>query len=310
MATKPLRSVSLIFSPYHAGVRGVGVAQGPSYIRDRGLTQTLEQLGLAVREREIEPVDGFEGDIGRSFEVIRRIARLVTEECDAESFPIVLSGNCNASVGVAAGLCGSRRFAGSAQLGCVWFDAHDDFNIPDTVISGYFDSMAVAMLTGLCWKGLLETVPGHRPLAADHITFVGLRDVTDLERSRVVEAGFDVVWGSVENKVDYQGELGGILDKKKQDKKKLEDTMIHLDLDCLDISLGKVNQFAAPGGLLEDDLHACLKTISARTRPASLTVASFDPTLGGGQRIADITVQAIKTFIGSLVASGTLSVES
>jgi hypothetical protein len=38
------------------------------------------------------------------------------------------------------------------DVGAVWFDAHGDFNTPDTSPSGYFDGMALAH--------------GHRPLLA------------------------------------------------------------------------------------------------------------------------------------------------
>jgi arginase family enzyme len=52
----------------------------------------------------------------------------------------------------------------SKNFGCVWFDAHDDYNIPDTVLSGYLDSQALALLAGECWKGMLKTVPGHESI--------------------------------------------------------------------------------------------------------------------------------------------------
>ena len=83
------------------------------------------------------------------------------------SFPVVLAGNCCASVGVAAGLCAAAEEAGQADknsLRCVWFDAHDDYNISDTVVSGYFDSQGIAMMARECWKALMETVPGFRPV--------------------------------------------------------------------------------------------------------------------------------------------------
>lgn len=249
---------------------------------------------MTVRELEIDPVDDFEGEIGRSFEIIRRTSILVTQERNAGSFPIILSGNCSASVGVAAGLNASAKLQGS-ELGCVWFDAHDDFNTPDTLASGYFDSMPIAMLADRCWKGLLQSVPGHQALDLERLVHVGMRDVTDAEKARVVDAGFDVVWGSEERKVDFEGQLGTVLKNKS-----MGPTLVHLDLDCLDVSLGKVNKFSAAGGLFEAELLGCLKLISTSTQPVALTVASFDPNLGDGDAIADIAVRAIQVFVETL----------
>jgi len=67
---------------------------------------------------EIPTVDEFEGEIGRSFKVIRRVSRDVKRAVEEGAFPVVLAGNCNATVGVVARLrpesddlevCGSTR---------------------------------------------------------------------------------------------------------------------------------------------------------------------------------------------------------
>ncbi|KAJ0114173.1 Arginase [Diaporthe amygdali] len=301
MPRAPLQQISLIFSPYHVGFRARGPGAGPGFLKARGLAKSLQVFGLPVHEVEIEPVDEFEGEIGRSFEVIRRTAKLVTQARQQNAFPIVLAGNCSSAVGVAAGLHASGGFEDN-QLGCVWFDAHDDFNTPDTVLSGYFDSMPIAMLAGQCWKGMLETVPGHRAISLDRLVHVGMRDVNDLERTRVEKAGFDVIWGSTERHIDFKAELRTVLQRKQ-----LRRTMVHFDVDSLDISIGRANRFAAPGGLLETDIVGCFEEISKAAEPVSLTVASFDPSYEGAQNLASVAIESIKTFIQSLVRSGVLA---
>ncbi|KAK1523798.1 uncharacterized protein CCOS01_08885 [Colletotrichum costaricense] len=301
MSKLPLKSLSLILSPYHVGQLNKGPGAGPAFLKTSGLDSTLRSLGLPVHKVQVEPVDGHEGEIGRSFEVIRRTANLVAQERRRGSFPIILAGNCSSAVGVAAGLHASRA-SGDGGLGCVWFDAHDDFNTPDTVMSGYFDSMPIAMLAGQCWKGLLRTVPGHEAVDLERLVHVGMRDVNDLERARVEEAGFDVVWGSTERKVDFGAELGVVLQRKK-----LGATMVHFDVDSLDTSIGHANRFAAPGGLLREDIIGCFEGIPEKTEPMSLTVASFDPSYEGAENLAAVAVEAIKVFLQMLVKSGVLA---
>ena len=242
-----------------------------------------------MRVEEIPPVDDFFGEIGKSFELLRRTSKLVTQASKSNSFPIVLSGNCMASVGVAAGLK-------TDDLGCVWFDAHDDYNTPDTMMSGYLDSTGVSMMAGESFKALMDTVPGHRPFDLRRFVFCGIRDVTDVERRRVEDSPMKAVWGNTDTRVNFASELGTVLDQESSGS-----CMVHLDLDALDISYGRVNQFSAAGGLFEGDLQSCLGVIAAKMLPLSLTVASYDPNLDGGDKIADIAVNAIRTLLQLLV---------
>lgn len=306
MAQTMLKSVTIIYSPYHVGFYNRGVGAGPDFIRSLGVVQALKDLGVSVREIEIGPVDEFEGEIGRSFELFRRTSTLVSEAHNSNSFPIVLSGNCSAAVGVAAGYNRSLRARKTGEkLGCIWFDAHDDYNTPDTVVSGYFDSQPIAMLAGECWKGIVGSVKGHEAMdIREKLVHVGLRDVNEVERQRVLDAGFDVVWGDENGgrMEDFAGRLRGFLEEKD-----LGPTMLHFDVDALDLSLGKANQFSVAGGLFEEDLLACYDVIVQRTRPVSLTMASFDPSGEGAENIGLITIRSIKSLVGSLIKGGIIA---
>jgi len=300
MRAQVVKSLSVIVSPFHVGIRGSKTGAGPLFLQQHGLIPALEELGLPVRRVEVEPVDETEDEVARSFEVLRRTARVVAQERRAGSFPVVLSGDCSGAVGVAAGIIASGAdvdggAVDGARLGCVWFDAHDDIHTPDTLTSGYGDSMPISLLAGRCYKRLLQTVPGHQPLSLDNLVHVGMRDVTDEERARVVDAGFDVIWGDAETKVDFKGELGRALQRKQ-----LGPTMVHLDLDSLDLSLGKANRFGTAGGLLEDDITGCLDEVASRTEPVSLTIASFDPSYDGADNIARVAIRAAQTFLAAV----------
>ncbi|KAF4304266.1 putative arginase protein [Botryosphaeria dothidea] len=281
----PATSIALILSPYHVGLPAHRVGAGPLRIQSHGLEAALRRICPATTTTTIPPVDdddddAFEGEIGRSFEILRRISRAVAAARAARAFPVVLSGNCNASVGVAAGL------GDVDDLGVVWFDAHDDMDTPDTHVNGYFDAMGVSMLAGRSWRALMATVPGHVDRRLDgRFVYCGLRDVTEVQRRAVEDAGVDV----------------GMLDGKKMGQ-----ALVHLDLDCLDESLGRVNEYPSPGGLLEDDLFKSLSLVPAKVTPVSLTVCSFNPNLEGGDRIARIAVEGMCRFVESLVDSGVL----
>lgn len=90
-------SVTCIFSPYHVGLRDHRVGDGPNRIREMGIEEGLKKLGVKIHWHEISRVDDFEGEIGCSFEVLRRTSEAVSQAVTNHSFPLVLSGTCMAS---------------------------------------------------------------------------------------------------------------------------------------------------------------------------------------------------------------------
>jgi arginase len=312
---RPLTSVTIISAPYHVGLRASPihrsrVSEGPDYIKSAGLVSRLRDAGISVREVEIPLVaDAFEGEIGRTFEIIRRVSLAVTAARNQDSFPIVLAGNCCTSVGVAAGLWGSDDLKGAKDnaLGCVWFDAHDDYNVPDSVVSGYFDSQGIAMMAGECWKALLETIPGFRPMMLQRVVHCGMRDVNDLERNRVEASDMAVVWGGERNASAFASSLEHELVGRFGDGNDAA-TLVHVDLDVLDGTLGKANQFSTPpGGLLEEDVAGCMAAISETTIPFALTLASFDPLCDGDEsarRLAGVAIDIAERLVNGLKSRG------
>jgi arginase len=70
--------------------------------------------------------------------------------------------------------------------------------------------------------------------------------------------------------------------------------LIHLDLDCLDTSVGYANEYAAPGGLTVENLQECLERTGNQVQPVAVTIASFNPDLQGSARIAAAGVDAAR----------------
>jgi arginase len=279
-------SISLILAPYHTGILSFRVGAGPDAILAHELVARLEALGLTVTAHTIPPVDSYEGEIGRSFEVIRRVSHAVSEAVDNGSFPIVLAGNCNVSVGVCAGLHKTE------DLHIIWFDAHTDLDRPDECLSGYFDGMGMSMIAGKSWKALLGTVPGHRPIDLRKVTYCGVRDLSEDQRCNLEHSGAKFIYGHVDDGIPNDLDFGGQLDQLLSPGSSVP-TLIHLDLDCLDTSLGLANEYAAPGGLEEHDLLSCFDIVAAKRQAVGLTVASFNPLLEGGDVIARVAVNVI-----------------
>lgn len=288
------QGVTLILVPYHTGIANARVGAGPKRLLSNGLVERIQATGRSLRIQAIEPVDEFEGEIGRSFELLRRVATAVKEATESGSFPIVLAGNCNTTNGVAAGLSS----AGKDDFDVAWFDAHADFDTPDEALSGYFDGMGVSMLIGESWKALMATIPGFEPIPLSRITLCGVRDVSEAQRAKLDRRRCKVVYGKTDTAVDYAEQLRGQSQTGNDDVGGA--CLVHLDLDVLDTSVGYANDYAAPGGLSKDQLMQCLDVITSVRRPVALTVASFDPACQGSESIADVGVQAISHLLQRL----------
>lgn len=174
------KSLTIIYSPYHVGIADHRVGRGPTRLLPL-LQKQLSSNGYAHLEIDcIHPVDDFEGEIGRSFELLRRHSTAVAKALRSGRFPVVLAGNCHTSVGIAAGLAASGK-VDMETLDVFWADAHADLQTPDDNTSGYLDSMGCATLAGMCWQALAATVEGHKAFDLHKVTFIGARDIEPAE---------------------------------------------------------------------------------------------------------------------------------
>jgi arginase len=266
--------------PYDSGYKGVRMGAGPSRI--------LETLG--VQAEEIAPASEWRAEIKTTFELYRALADAVHEAVQLGDFPIVLSGNCGAANGAAAGI-------GTAGLAILWFDAHGDYNTPDTTDTGYLDGMALAMLTGRCWKSLTASIPRFAPVSPSRVMHAGARDYSPGERDALLD---DRVW-LVEPLNLRETVVGPMLDAMRTQASRI---LIHLDADVLDPRFGRANHFAVDGGLSPDEILRVIELASKRFTIAGLVVASYDPSGDPEGRVAAIARQVIAFAEASARVSG------
>src|SRR6266550_9222781 len=219
--------VQLLAVPYDSGHRGAGMGAGPEALLKAGLERTLREDGHRVHTKIAElPADSWHAEIQTSFELMRMLSAAVTNAVEAGRFPIVLAGNCNTAVGTIAGL-------GARSIGVAWFDAHADFNTPETTASGFLDGTAVAIITGRCWTQLAATVPGFEPVPDDRVCLIGTRDIDSLEGGLLDQSAVEVI-GPRKLRSDLTGSLSSI-------GRRVQRMYIHLDLDVLDAGVATVN---------------------------------------------------------------------
>jgi arginase len=281
--------IQVIAVPYELGRLRDGVGLGPERLLEHGAAEALAAAGARVDVDVIELERGFDNEIDASFELVRLVAERVRAALDAGAFPVVLSGSCFAAVGAVAGL-GERR------PGVVWFDAHADFNVPETSPSGYLDGMGVAVLTGSAWQALLASVPNARPIAESSVVLAGARDFDDAEVERLADCDLVQV---PPDRLAAGDELGAAVRSIEPAPTGL---YVHVDLDVIDLAEAPVNRYSAPGGISAARLEALVAGLLDGFEVGAVSLTAYEPRRDADDRVPPIASRLLSA-IGERVAS-------
>jgi arginase len=280
--------IRVIAMPYELGRLRDGVGLGPERLLEHGAVEALSAAGARVAVETIELEREFDNEIDASFELIGLVAGRVRAALEADAFPVVLAGSCFAAVGVVAGL-GERR------PGVVWFDAHADFNVPETSPSGYFDGMGVAVLTGSAWQALLAGVPGARPLAESSVVLAGARDFDDAEVKRLADGDLVQV---PPDRLAAGDELGAAVRSIDPAPTGL---YVHVDLDVIDVAEAPVNRYSAPGGISAKRLESLVAGLLDGFEVRAVSLTAYEPERDLDDRVPPIASRLL-TAIGDRAA--------
>jgi arginase len=219
-------------------------------------------------------------------ELNRLLAEQVRSAISNKMFPVVLAGNCNSCLGTLAGI-------DQSQLGILWFDAHGDFNTPETTISGFFDGMGLAMATGHCWRGLLETIPGFRPVPEANVIHIGARDLDPEEEKLLNRSEVKVIRPGKEAdsfRKNVEAGLDQLMDKVSR-------VYLHVDLDVLDTGEALPNHLAVPGGLSVETVEEIIEMTRKRFEVCAGAITSFDPSYDKDDEVLNAGIRIIKAFV-------------
>jgi arginase len=277
--------VVLVQTPYHLGHEGVGMGAGPLALA-HGAAEALAGEGHEADVLRVTRRDDETNEVGASFAVVRQVAEAVADVLARGAFPLVLAGNCMSSLGTVAAL--------GKEAGVVWFDAHPDFNTTEHSLSGFADGMGLAVLTGTGWRALRETIPGYRSVPERNVVLVGIRDIDPPEAERLDRSGVTVV---SPDRVDP--DLEGALDALRR---RTSDVYLHLDLDVLDPSHGRANEYAAEGGLTEEQVARSIASIGERFRIRAAAVTAYDPETDEDGRIPPLAFRLVTRVAAAAAA--------
>jgi arginase len=294
-------------------------SEGPRAMAEGGLIAMLERLGCEIKGIETVALTEEEkkqyGDWNRDALESGHIGRLVAKNRRDEVLIIGLLTNCTDLLGMLAGLQHLRPAEGPAvpdqrslqgeglagvkplRVGLVYFDAHADFNTPETTLSGMLGGMPVAISAGLCLTRLRLKAGLDPALPTKYIVFGCLRDVDPLEQELLDRSQCEFL------SVEEIRSLSEVIDRQIKRLSMLTDVIyVHVDMDVLDPAEVRGHSLTVPQGPTSKELAAAIQKMFAHTKVIAIGIASlpFGPrdkegmSLKAAYRLIEGAVRGIK----------------
>jgi arginase len=207
-------------------------------------------------------------------------ATLAPGAAGADARLLVLGGDCTAHAGALAGLRAARP---DARFAIAWFDAHGDFNTPDTTPSGNVWGMPFAMLLGRGDPDLVAAADGPTVMEQDAALFGGqVLDETEsrmLAASRVAQFGAGML-GTEAGRAAVEGWARAVASR-------VDGIYIAFDMDCLDAAGGWAVTMPEPDGLALDTAVAVIRILAAAMPVVGFGVTAVTLANGDGALTVD-----------------------
>jgi arginase len=281
--------ICLIQVPYTMGDERPGSSKGPERLLQGGASKLIAEMGVAVTVERVDCGEPFRDSGNASLVVGKQVTSIVRQATEAKLFPLVLAGSCDVSKFILSGF--DHR-----HCGVVWFDAHGDFNTPETTTSGYFDGMSLAVITGHCYRSYWAQMGNSTPIPETATLMLGVRDLDPAEKERLDRSAVQVVkW----HEGNPQGDVRVALDKLAQ---RVPEVYLHIDMDCLDPRVAPGVVFdPVPGGLSLEGMEEAIRAVFARFRVRAATLSVYNPerdqndkTLKAGLRIIGVLAEGAR----------------
>jgi len=301
------RTIVIAGSPTALGGHFGGMERSPAALRAAGLAQRLSEdpalERVAWQDAGDAPNDpGWLPDPdprAKNREAIVAYLPRLTEHVatalggaaadDPDPRLLVLGGDCTSHVGALAGL---RRARPEARFGLVWFDAHGDFNTPDTTPSGNVWGMPFAMLCGRGDPDLVAAGDGASVREADAALVGG--QVLDETESRMLAASPVAHFGA--GMIGTDAGRAALAAWCATVATRIDAWYVAFDLDAIDAGEGLALAMTETDGISVADAVAAVRIVAGSGPVAGIgATAAMDGDVGD----LGLTVDAIVALTGA-----------
>ena len=297
------RNVAILGVPMDLGSDRRGVDMGPSAIRYAGLEAAIRATGRACRDDgdlsvpRPEPLarEDSAGDTASHIEEIISVCGSVRDRVGAliaeGTLPVILGGDHSISIGTVSGA------AEAAEIGVLWFDAHGDFNTPQTSPSSNVHGMSLAALLGIgSFDG--DAISATN-LDQENVALIGIRELDPEESDQLRESDINVYTMA---EVDERGLADVTRDAIEQVSGAHGGVHVSLDMDVLDPTEAAGVGTPVRGGVTYREAHIAMEQVATLgERLRSFDVVEVNPTLDTENATAELAVELTASALGKRI---------
>lgn len=296
------RNVKILGAPTDYGANRRGVDMGPSAIRYAGLADELASAGVSVEDAgdlAVPHLATRDPDAGATnAKHLTEVKEVCTTLADAVSTaladgwtPLALGGDHSIAIG---SMVGSAR---DADIGVVWFDAHGDFNTPETSPSGNVHGMPLAAALGV---GDFEGVEwaNANGLKEENVAIVGLRDVDATEAAAIRDSDMTAYTMS---DIDERGIVEVTRDALEVATDGTDGVHISLDLDWLDPREAPGVGTPVRGGATYREAHEAMELVAESGAMRSFELVEVNPILDQHNETATLATELAASALGKRI---------
>lgn len=204
--------------------------------------------------------------------VNRALAQAVA--ANPQRTPLIFAADCTSALGVVKGLAPRRTVV-------LWYDAHGDFNTPETTPSGFLGGMPLAMLVGRGDLSLLRGV-GLNPLPETDVILTDGRALDPEEAVALRES-------AVTHLRRFDDMLAFLLTGRP--------LYVHLDVDVVDPAEMPALGYPAPGGPSLEAVAASIQRVARDGQVAAILFSLWDERLATDDRPLQGTLRLVRAFV-------------
>lgn len=294
--------LEIIGVPQDLGANRRGVDMGPSAIRYAGVRERLESLGYEVHDQGNIPVSLREERPAAVDERLRYLkeiqatsellAEAVRKALEAGALPLVLGGDHSIAIGTLAGAASVK------QCGVIWFDAHGDFNTPETTSSGNIHGMPLAASLGRGDERLVSCGGFVAKAKEKNVALIGARDLDPEERESLRQSRISVF---TMQDIDEMGMKRVMRQALAAALDGTEGFVLSLDMDALDPLEAPGVGTPVRGGLTYREAHLAMELLAETGALIAMEVVEVNPILDTRNQTAELAVELIASALGKRI---------
>ena len=298
--------ICIIGVPMDLGAGRRGVDMGPSAIRVADLEPKLKSLRFKVEDcgdlDVMIPETQAAGEDNLRFKdailaTNKQLMQVVRSALERKSFPLVVGGDHSLSIGSIAGT--ACHFAEQKKrIGVIWFDAHGDFNTPETTPSGNIHGMSLAVAAGMGDSDLVNLGGRAQKVSPENIVIIGARDLDEHEKTNIKTNGVTVY---TMRDLDEKGFREVFSEAIETAGSGTEGIHLSFDLDVIDPQFAPGTGTPVRGGVSYREAHLAMEMLSDDADVLSMDLVEVNPVLDIVNQTAVLAVELVLSLAGKRI---------